>query len=254
MLITSTRHKAAIALFERGGMTLTAIAAEVGVKRQTVSEWFAEWRKSLDAYRDATKSPDTMALKGAPIPAVPADIREVPLPRPAQAAARSDSTQLKPTSMAERRARARESILDDLRHGAPRKFATQRAGINRATFYAWLHGDEEFASAVEAAEADYVNDMTRVLHDEAMNGRPGQRWLPAMTSLERRFPQFFGRRANVAVDVEVRGQLDVRRVLSDPALIDQVSALEMAMQNTVLDGAVIEGTVLALPPRSQDDE
>ncbi len=238
--ITSPRREAAIRLFERGGMTITAIAAEVGVKRQTVSEWFAKWNKALNASQP----------KGGPAPALPAETGNDLVSEPAAVPARPAPPALKRMTMAERRANAREIIFDGLRMGLYRKHAVQRAGITLVTFYAWMK-DEEFAAAVAGAEADAVHDVVGALYEDATQGKVGQRAVPAAIWLERRHGSLYSRNPRVQVEVEHRGSIDIRRVVMSEDAINAISAYEVATARE-LGGAVIEGEVTALPPHEDE--
>lgn len=262
--MSSLKREAAERIFARNdGMSIADISRVVSqtvgpVSRQLVSRW-------RQAYEKKIKAPDTSAAKGLPAIAHPGEPRnlsvteaedrtearlmagEIRATRTAQP--QPESLQSRPhMTLAERRANARMSILDDLRLGMHRKFAAARAGIARATFYAWL-ADPEWLAEVEASEADFAHRVSAVMNDEMQNGRSGQRWLPAMTAAERRFPEAFGRRSNVAVDIEVRGNLDVRRVVADPVLIDKITEMEMLYQ-----GQELGAPVTALPPHVEDDE
>lgn len=251
--MTSVKREAAIRIFERGdAVSLSAIAREITetvgpVTRQAVTKWLKAWREETG---NQNKGLEMSATKGGPVQRQPAN----PVPQSATQPA-TESLQSRPRmTLAERRANARALILDALARGAYRKFAAARGGIALATLYNWMNSDPEFKAAVEAVEADAVHDVVGALYDDAVHGKVGQRAVPSAIWLERRHPGLYGRRANVAVDVEVRGQLDVKRIISDPSLVEQMSSIERAIQNAELGGPVIDGEVTALPPHEEVDE
>jgi hypothetical protein len=108
-----------------------------------------------------------------------------------------------------------------------------------------------FLAEVEAAEARIARRLQNVLIEEATYGRAGNRWLPASVALERRFPNEFGRKTNVAVEVSARVEtLDVQTLLASPELISKWSEFEAMLQNS---GQVIDGEVRELPAHEDSD-
>ena len=103
-----------------------------------------------------------------------------------------------------------KTVCDNLRGGCYVLTACARAGISEATYYSWLQKGEEgkrpyleFLESVKKAEADAealaVGTVLRVAFDPE---RPN--WQAAMTYLERRYPQRWGRRV-VEAQVEHSG-------------------------------------------------
>ena len=110
-----------------------------------------------------------------------------------------------------------QSIIDAyakaVEHGHPQHTAATLAGISHGTAKDWLQlgnaeieeGDVQgshvaFASAVNAAQAAFVERNLGVVNDAATTGPKG--WVAAMTLMERRMPRDFGR--NDRLEVEQR--------------------------------------------------
>ena len=99
--------------------------------------------------------------------------------------------------------------------------ACQAAGIHKTTFYDWLtKGDKEIERgvtslnthliyAIKKAEAQAEQDLLSVIKDKAINGKE---WLPAMTILERRHPERWGRKDRSTLVVEETKQIIITTV------------------------------------------
>ena len=92
-------------------------------------------------------------------------------------------------------------IIETLQGGGYASTASQRAGIDEATLYRWLERGEkqaqgpfrEFRDAVKKAEADIETKATALVLKVAFDA-DNPNWVAAMTFLERRYPQHWGRR------------------------------------------------------------
>ena len=110
-----------------------------------------------------------------------------------------------------------EAIVDGINAGLTFRLTCARAGVNPATFYRWLEKGEtaksgaysEFCDAVERAKADSALRLISQITLQA----PAD-WRAAAFILERRFPDDYGRRAEltgkaggpVQVDTKVQTQ------------------------------------------------
>lgn len=91
-------------------------------------------------------------------------------------------------------------IVDEIRHGAPVKFAAARAGVSLRVVYAWLakgeaddppEADEPFVSFAllyREAEAEYAAELLASVRVDAKG------WQRHAWTLERRFPKEYGAR------------------------------------------------------------
>lgn len=111
-----------------------------------------------------------------------------------------------------------ERICKVIRAGNYAYIAAEYAGISETTFYRWMEQGEEqktgrhreFREAVKAAERE-----AEIRAVATVQQHMGKSWQAAMTYLERKFPQRWGRR----VDVTSAGRdlTKVEMVIVDPA-------------------------------------
>ncbi len=102
-----------------------------------------------------------------------------------------------------------ELIVDAMRKGNYLVTACRLAGITRDTYYDWLalgRDDPEqypeyvkLAEDVENAKAESEAELLEVVRETALSGAPNT-WQAAMTILERRHPEKFGRRDTTVVE------------------------------------------------------
>jgi len=110
-----------------------------------------------------------------------------------------------------------EKITRVIRAGNYAYIAAEYAGISQTTFYRWLEqGAEqkrgryrEFREAVKAAEREAEIHAVATIQQHM-----GKNWQAAMTFLERKFPQRWGRRLDVTSDGHEIGKFEV--VIVDP--------------------------------------
>ena len=118
-------------------------------------------------------------------------------------------------------------VTEAVEQGHPLTTAATKAGISEATARQWYAeglaqldaGDElgshvRFAQGIRDAQARFVDGNLAIVHRDMAT--PGKGWLPAMTLLERRMPQHFGRQNRLDVSVEQRS-VNVNIELSGPA-------------------------------------
>ena len=140
--------------------------------------------------------------------------------------------------------------------GHPVATASTLAGISHDAATAWMHQGEAmlaeypdtpaeelgshavFAVAVKQAEAAFVERNLQHVNGACAPDAKG--WLPAMTLLERRRPQDFGRRDRAEVAVTVTHRLE----LPEAAL---ASVLRLALQHALPQGETVEGEATELP-------
>jgi hypothetical protein len=101
-------------------------------------------------------------------------------------------------------------IIQMLRQGMPRSWAAQAAGIHRRTFYDWLEAYPAFAQKVEEAETELRRVLVSIVMQEALKK---QNWVTAMTMLERRWPEEFGRHNRLEVTGEGGGPVQTSNPL-----------------------------------------
>lgn len=110
-----------------------------------------------------------------------------------------------------------EKICRVIRAGNYAYIAAEYAGISQTTFYRWLEQGEEqergpyreFREAVKAAERE-----AEIRAVATVQQHMGKSWQAAMTFLERKFPQRWGRRLDVTSDALEIGKIQV--VIVDP--------------------------------------
>ena len=110
-----------------------------------------------------------------------------------------------------------EKIVRVIRAGNYAYIAAEYAGIGQTTFYRWLEQGEaqktgpyrEFREAVKAAEREAeIRAVATVQQHMATS------WQAAMTYLERKFPQRWGRRLDVTTEGSPIGRVEM--VIVDP--------------------------------------
>jgi len=98
--------------------------------------------------------------------------------------------------------------------------ACQACGIARETFYTWLERAEQeakngggiyadFHDAVKKAEAEAEEALLAVVREKAIDKKD---WLPAMTILERRHPEKWGRRDRSTITLEETKEITITHV------------------------------------------
>ena len=100
-------------------------------------------------------------------------------------------------------AEVQEKIVRVIRAGNYAYIAAEYAGIGQTTFYRWLEQGEEqdrgpyreFREAVKAAERE-----AEIRAVATVQQHMGKNWQAAMTYLERKFPQRWGRRLDVTTE------------------------------------------------------
>lgn len=102
-----------------------------------------------------------------------------------------------------------ETIVDAMRKGNYLITACRLAGITRDTYYDWIalgrdKPDEfpeyaQLAEDVEAAKAESEAELLDIVRRTALSEAPNT-WQAAMTILERRHPEKFGRRDTTVVE------------------------------------------------------
>ena len=100
-------------------------------------------------------------------------------------------------------AEVQEKIVRVIRAGNYAYIAAEYAGIGQSTFYRWMEQGEaqtagpyrEFREAVKAAERE-----AEIRAVATVQQHMGKNWQAAMTYLERKFPQRWGRRLDVTTE------------------------------------------------------
>lgn len=116
-----------------------------------------------------------------------------------------------------------KKIVSAIRAGNYAQVAAKYAGIGESTYYNWLQRgrDEnkgiyrEFLEAVKRAESEAEVRTVALIHRH-MEGS----WQAAMTYLERKFPDRWGRTNRLKVEVKSRDALKETLAVSDAELDD----------------------------------
>lgn len=116
-------------------------------------------------------------------------------------------------------------ILSALEHGCTRRAAAGAADIGHATFYRWLD-DETFRDAVEKAEAKAEAAFTFAVAEAVPKS-----WQAAAWWLERRKNEDYGRKDQVDMRIDLRGE--ARTLASELGLDEDTVFAEL---NAVLAG------------------
>ena len=122
--------------------------------------------------------------------------------------------------------------------------ACAAVGITKTTYLHWLERAErednngggiynDFVIAVKSAEAEAEQKLVSVVREKAINGKE---WLPAMTLLERRHPDRWGRKDRTAITI------DEHKVVT----ITHVEVIKDYGQG----GQIVEGEARELPENS----
>lgn len=123
-------------------------------------------------------------------------------------------------------------ILENLRKGITKKAACSQAGIDRKTLYKWCETDKELAAEVEAAI-----DVSQSVLVNAVITAAFTDWRAAAWMLERRFPESFAAKRDVAVNINKSDGTDV--------VVGMIAQAQAALIN---EGGSIGG----LPPSSSN--
>lgn len=104
---------------------------------------------------------------------------------------------------------ARATIVQAIRDCNYRGIAAKLAGISPDTFYEWMQmGRNEpekypehatFVAEIELAEAEAESELIGVVQKTALSGSPNT-WQAAMTILERKYPDRYGRRDTTVLE------------------------------------------------------
>ena len=114
----------------------------------------------------------------------------------------------------------RAAILEALALGNTVKDSCLGAGVGYSTVREWATADLEFADALEKAQAQARQKMVAII----MKSAPGS-WAAAMTYLERRDPEHWGRRDRVSMTVDLNRE--ARRLANETGL-DEAAILAEA--------------------------
>lgn len=223
---TNQNHLDAIAEFERGDKTDTAIARQLGVSRQLISRWHAKWRvKQATPVRGGATDPATDLRPDSRI-----DEKREELDNLNRIAAKEMSTGNQQGYRAALRETQVAAILQSLARGSSRSAAFAAAGVPKSTGWRWLQTDLAFREAVERAEAEMVRSVSGRIYDIAMTAPPSVAWVSGMTLLERLRPGEYGRKDRIEHDVYVEKRIDMNAVLASEETIRLVSELEVSLQ------------------------
>jgi hypothetical protein len=146
-----------------------------------------------------------------------------------------------------------KALCDCLRSGCYAVTACARAGISESTYYLWLQKGEagqrpylEFLESVKKADADAEALLAATVMRVALDSE-NPCWQAAMTMLERRHPERWGRRlveAKVAIDGEVTIEHDFSNKLTTPERLASVAGIlgNLGLLAAGSTGDLAEGT------------
>jgi transposase len=114
-----------------------------------------------------------------------------------------------------------EKIVSAIRAGNYAQVAAEYAGISKRTFYNWLQWGQEgrrrpyvhFLHAVKTAEREAEGRAVAIVQKHMADN-----WQAAMTYLERKHPERWGRRDRLKIDIDPRQALADLLALSDDDL------------------------------------
>jgi transposase len=124
--------------------------------------------------------------------------------------------------MAGRKTKLTRELIDEasklIRAGNYNETVCQYLGIHKSTWYKWLAEGEqansglkkEFFDSIKKAEAHAEIRNVQVIQKAA-----NESWQAAMTYLERKFPDRWGRKDKVNADVEHSGQVNVKHDINE---------------------------------------
>ena len=115
-------------------------------------------------------------------------------------------------------------ILTALEGGNTRKDAAAVAGVSRDSLNEWRLAYPDFSDAIEKAEASAFQKMVSIVMKVASEGN----WQAAMTFLERRDPEHWGRRDRVSMTVDLNREarrLATETGLDEAAILAEAEAL-----------------------------
>jgi hypothetical protein len=133
-------------------------------------------------------------------------------------------------------------LLHYIEEGLPMSDAARLAGVGPSTLYEWRETVPAVREALKGAEAKFKATMVAHIRRAA----PTQ-WQAAMTMLERRFPEDFGRRDRIhhehagQVGLQVHPALmDERSILLAAELEERLSAAETRLLDAHREGDLLE--------------
>ena len=132
--------------------------------------------------------------------------------------------------------KVQERIVQAIRAGNFTGVAAGYAGIGRRTFYRWMQWGEQNKSPEyrafweEVKDAEYEAEVRAVA---MVQKHMADSWQAAMTYLERKFPERWGRKDRVQVDVDPRETLKTLLGFTDEE-VDQ--AVDLVVQYGDLSG------------------
>ena len=114
-------------------------------------------------------------------------------------------------------------IMEALAAGASYKMAAAYGGISYETFRTWRAEFPAFSAAIEKAEAEAVVGRLEVIDDAAVDGN----WQAAAWWLERKYPDEWGRKDRLELDIRREAEKLARRYGLEPgqiiSLADRIS-------------------------------
>ena len=123
-----------------------------------------------------------------------------------------------------------DRICDGLRKGNYVTTCCRACGISTVTYYNWKKRGEEgeepyvtFLERVEEAEAEGEMVHVEIIHDTAVSGN----WLSSAWLLERKYPQRFGKREQMALQTDNDFKLEISTAKSPYEMgLDEKKLLE----------------------------
>lgn len=115
-----------------------------------------------------------------------------------------------------------EQICKYVRLGIPLKFAAEACGIGERTIYYWIERGKkstrgkylQFLQSIKKAEAESIIKDVAILEKSAHEGS----WQAAAWKLERRYPEFFGKKEKMEHSGEIKTKIkfeDFKKLFED---------------------------------------
>ena len=118
-------------------------------------------------------------------------------------------------------------VLQLIRQGLSRNDAAAATGIHRNTVANWLARHQAFRDGMAQAEAGFIQVCLNGILKAGLRGAPNS-WQAFAWLLERKFPESYGQRSRLDVNMELREA--VRRVAEQDPSIDQAQLLAVAQE------------------------
>ena len=131
----------------------------------------------------------------------------------------------------------------------------EAVGISRRSFHSWIEqGGKDIEAGIESKYATFLSSVLRAEAEaetklvKTVNDATPKNWVAAMTLLERRHPERWGRKDRLTPQ-KIHG----RQVILEVRLVDRTKDKDKLEAGSENQGKVIEGEYRALPEGEQEE-